>query len=545
MGVVHLAVDPEGREVAVKVLHPHVAGNEQARRRLAREVETMRRIRSPHVAEVIDADVTARSPYIVTRYVHGRSLDQTVMEDGPLRGDELVRLIRGLSAALVAIHEAGVIHRDLKPGNVMIVHGEALVIDFGIAHLVDGTRLTQTGMFVGTPGYLAPEVLQDSEITQAADIHSFGSTVYYAATGKGPFGSGSFEAICFNVMEGRADLSAAPGWLRPFLAETLDVEARRRPTARAVRAKAQELVPGVSPARDDGHGHTKVFSREDTFSDLLPPVNYAEPPPRPPRRESRQARNQEAPPAVVAPPPVPDARAAAYPPPDRRAQPAYDRQVAGPREYRALHPLHAALLLAIVVGLAAMLPVLTCAFLLVIVVGLRVGDRLYRGVEQRRSVRGGNGNDAMLAVLGTPMALARAVLATALSGILSFAFGLCVWGGLKWLAGLGTDRAAAYGAAAFAAGLFVLPGGAAPRRAVMRTLTAVIPSRQVMMVSGLVLGVLAFFLVAMALGASPTWTPWRPPSKVISELVSEGRDTTWEFITGLVNDFIGRIGIRI
>ena len=193
MGVVHLGLDGEGREVAVKVLHPHVAADLKARDRLTREVETMRRVRSPHVAEVVDAELVGGQPYVVTRFAPGRTLEETVLEEGALPARELIRLAQGLCQALVAIHAAEVIHRDFKPSNVMLVDGEPLVIDFGIAHLVNATRLTQTGMFVGTPGYLAPEIIRDSEITQAADVHALASTVFFAATGAPPFGTGTLR----------------------------------------------------------------------------------------------------------------------------------------------------------------------------------------------------------------------------------------------------------------------------------------------------------------------------------------------------------------
>src|ERR1700685_2575503 len=135
MGIVYLARDAADRMVAVKALRPVVAGEPTARRRLAREVETMRRVHSPYGADIIDADVTSDPPYIVTRYVPGRTLDDIVGEGGPLTGEALARLAAGLAAALTAVHAAGVVHRDLKPGNVMIVDGEPVVIDFGIAQL--------------------------------------------------------------------------------------------------------------------------------------------------------------------------------------------------------------------------------------------------------------------------------------------------------------------------------------------------------------------------------------------------------------------------
>ncbi|HXZ64559.1 MAG TPA: serine/threonine-protein kinase, partial [Streptosporangiaceae bacterium] len=145
MGTVYLADAPDGTPVAVKVLRQGAPGEETARRRLAREVETMRRVRSPFVAEVLDADVTGDSPYIVTRYVAGRTLEDVVAADGRLTGQALAVLATGLAAALAAIHSAGVVHRDLKPGNVMLVDGQPVVIDFGIAQAPDSTRLTMTG----------------------------------------------------------------------------------------------------------------------------------------------------------------------------------------------------------------------------------------------------------------------------------------------------------------------------------------------------------------------------------------------------------------
>ncbi|MFZ5871580.1 MAG: serine/threonine-protein kinase, partial [Actinomycetota bacterium] len=158
MGVVHLALDDVGRAVAVKVLKPHVAGDPDARRRLAREVDTLRRVRHPRVAAVLDADTAGATPFVVTQYVPAPPLDAHVAAHGPLGRRALADLGDGLGEALAAIHAAGVVHRDLKPGNVLMLDGAPVVIDFGIAHVADDVRLTSTGLVMGTPGYLSPEV---------------------------------------------------------------------------------------------------------------------------------------------------------------------------------------------------------------------------------------------------------------------------------------------------------------------------------------------------------------------------------------------------
>ena len=210
MGVVYLGTDPDGRQVAVKVLGPAVASDPNARRRLAREVDTMRRVRNRFVAEVVDADVAGSAPCIVTRFVPGQTLEEVVRANGPLRGAALDALAEGLAEALAAIHAAGVVHRDLKPGNVMLSGGYPVVIDFGIAHVPDSTRLTKTGLVMGTPGYLAPEVIEGGPASGASDVHSWGATVAYAATGRQPFGTGNYQTIFFRVLEGKPEIGGVP-----------------------------------------------------------------------------------------------------------------------------------------------------------------------------------------------------------------------------------------------------------------------------------------------------------------------------------------------
>ncbi|GAA0921367.1 serine/threonine-protein kinase [Nonomuraea longicatena] len=230
-GEVHLALDAEGRTVAVKILHPHVAADAAALARLAREVETMRRVTGPHVAELLDASLDAERPYLVTRYVQGRPLSAITSPVADLR-----LLAAGLAAALASVHAAGVIHRDLKPANVMMADGEPVVIDFGIAYALDSLSVTASGAVIGTPGYLAPELLEGGEAGAEADVFSFGATLAYAATGRQPYGEGPASAVAYRVVHHEPDLDGVPEWLAPLLRECLAADPAARPTAADVVA---------------------------------------------------------------------------------------------------------------------------------------------------------------------------------------------------------------------------------------------------------------------------------------------------------------------
>ncbi|MDF5753416.1 serine/threonine-protein kinase [Spongiactinospora sp. TRM90649] len=260
-GEVHLALDPEGRTVAVKVLHPHVAADAGALARLSREVETMRRVRGDNVAEVRDASLGGRRPYLVTRYVQGRPLSTLVAEEGPIGGDGLLALARGLAAALTSIHGAGVVHRDLKPANVIVADGVPVVIDFGIAHALDSVSVTASGAVLGTPGYLAPEVIEGAESGAPADVFAFAATLAYAATGRQPYGIGPASAVAYRVVHQEPDLDGVPEWLMPLLRECLVREPAIRPTSAQVAARvgapaalAGTLVGAVPPVASDGGG---------------------------------------------------------------------------------------------------------------------------------------------------------------------------------------------------------------------------------------------------------------------------------------------------
>ncbi|MBG0815313.1 serine/threonine-protein kinase [Planomonospora sp. ID82291] len=251
-GAVHLALDPEGRTVAVKVLHPHVAADGTALARLAREVEAMRRVRSPHVAELLDASLDGDRPYLATRYVQGRPLGAVVAADGPVAGDDLVRLARGLAEALAAIHAAGVVHRDLKPANVICEGGEPVVIDFGIACLLDSAAVTASGAVLGTPGYLAPEVLEGGGAGPEADVFAFAATLAHAATGRHPYGTGPASAVGYRVVHHDPDLDDVPSWLEPLLRECLARDPADRPTAALLPLRLGAPEPGVRAVRAGG-----------------------------------------------------------------------------------------------------------------------------------------------------------------------------------------------------------------------------------------------------------------------------------------------------
>ncbi len=244
MGVVHLGLDRQGRAVAVKVLRPHIAHDADARSRLEREVESLSRITDDRVAAVLDADIFGERPYIVTRYVAGPSLDEVVVERGALSGDELVSLGRGLVAALDAIHAVGVIHRDLKPGNVLLEDGEPVVIDFGIAHVADDVRLTSVGLVMGTPGYLSPEVVEGAGVTQATDWWGWAATLAFAASGRPPFGRGPMDVVLDRVRRGDTDLTGVDAHLTPLLEAALSPDPRRRPPARTVVAALERYAAG-------------------------------------------------------------------------------------------------------------------------------------------------------------------------------------------------------------------------------------------------------------------------------------------------------------
>ncbi|HEX3223618.1 MAG TPA: serine/threonine-protein kinase [Nocardioides sp.] len=257
MGVVHLARKPGGPRVALKVLRPHIVGDEEARRRLAREVSSLERVRSRWVAEIVDADPWAPVPYVATRYVPGLSLHDHVPEEGPIRGADLRWFARCLAEGVASVHAVGVLHRDVKPSNVLLEGRTPILIDFGLARVADDPKLTHTGWLLGTPGYLAPEILHGDDATTASDVHSWAATVAYAGTGNPPFGRGPSMAIMDRVRRGEHDLSELPDDLRGIVAAALHPDPARRPSLADIvgwlggdRTVVRPVIPAPTTADD-------------------------------------------------------------------------------------------------------------------------------------------------------------------------------------------------------------------------------------------------------------------------------------------------------
>ncbi|MEU0830819.1 serine/threonine-protein kinase [Streptomyces sp. NPDC005969] len=246
MGRVYLGRSTGGRTVAVKVVHPHFALDEQFRARFRREVDAARRIGAQWTAPVLDADPDAPVPWVATGYVAGPPLSAAVTEHGPLPEQAVRTLGAGLAEALAVVHGQGLIHRDVKPSNVLLALDGPRLIDFGIARAIDATAsLTSTGVSVGSPGYMAPEQIRGLEISGAADVFSLGAVLAYAATGDAPFLGDSSAVLLYKVVHEEPELGEIEGELRDVIATCLAKDPARRPTPTEL---ARQLAPGGAAA---------------------------------------------------------------------------------------------------------------------------------------------------------------------------------------------------------------------------------------------------------------------------------------------------------
>ncbi|MFI6504533.1 serine/threonine-protein kinase [Nonomuraea typhae] len=232
MGTVHLAEDPSGQRVAVKVINPELSQHEQFRMRFRREADAAQRVRRFCTAAVLEAALDGGQLYVVTEYVPGPNLEEAVKQSGPMTGSSLDALAVSVATALTAIHGAGVVHRDLKPSNVLLSPVGPRVIDFGIARALDSLGgVTGTGELIGTPRYMAPEVLRGDPVSPACDVFSWGCLIAYAAGGRPPFGGDSLPSAIYSVLNAEPDLSVVEPGLRPLVAAALQKDPAMRPTA--------------------------------------------------------------------------------------------------------------------------------------------------------------------------------------------------------------------------------------------------------------------------------------------------------------------------
>ncbi|MFI6596477.1 protein kinase [Nonomuraea sp. NPDC050536] len=229
-GVVFLARDPSGTHVAVKLLQ---ADDQVSIGRFLREAQVAEQVAPFCTAAVLGTGVEADRPFIVSEYIEGSSLHRVVQEQGPRSGSTLHRLAIGTATALAAIHQAGIVHRDFKPANVIIGADGPRVIDFGIARSLNATS-TLSNMPVGTPSYMAPEQVLGHQVGPAADLFSWASTMVYSASGRAPFGSDTMPAVINRVLNHPPDLGVLDGPLRDVVASCLSKDPAQRPTAEQV-----------------------------------------------------------------------------------------------------------------------------------------------------------------------------------------------------------------------------------------------------------------------------------------------------------------------
>ncbi|WP_031127431.1 serine/threonine-protein kinase [Streptomyces exfoliatus] len=242
MGVVYLGSDRRGQRVALKVIRPDLAEDQEFRSRFAREVSAPRRIRGGCTARLVAADLEAERPWFATQYVPGPSLHDRVAEEGALRAADVASIGAALSEGLVAVHEAGVVHRDLKPSNILLSPKGPRIIDFGIAWATGASTLTHVGTAVGSPGFLAPEQVRGAAVTPATDVFSLGATLAYAAMADSPFGHGSSEVMLYRVVHEEPQLHGVPDALAPLIRACLAKDPEDRPSTLQLSMRLKEIA---------------------------------------------------------------------------------------------------------------------------------------------------------------------------------------------------------------------------------------------------------------------------------------------------------------
>ncbi|KDA44820.1 WD40 repeat domain-containing serine/threonine protein kinase [Frankia sp. BMG5.23] len=329
MGTVFLGRAPDGSAVAIKMIRPELAQRPEFRARFAREAESARRVRRFTTAAVLDADPYGPQPYLVTEFVEGPTLSRRVSVRGPLRPADLEQLAVSVTTALSAIHAAGIVHRDLTPGNVLLSPVGPKVIDFGLAREFNAdTDLSHNVRHaIGTPGYMSPEQILDAPITSAVDIFAWGAVIIFAATGHAPFGTGRIDAILYRIVNEPPRLDGVGGELRNLVEIAMAKDPAARPSAEELRTALigggtlpARLEPGSIPSGPPGAGPTGRARRwaRRRPSGAAGSVPRSEPPPRGTGSTGSTGSTggtaanvadmpvtQLSPPPVASPPPIP------------------------------------------------------------------------------------------------------------------------------------------------------------------------------------------------------------------------------------------------
>ncbi|MFF4253063.1 protein kinase [Streptomyces sp. NPDC001663] len=291
MGVVYLGSDKKGQRVALKVIRPDLAEDQEFRSRFAREVSAARRIRGGCTARLVAADLEADRPWFATQYVPGPSLHDKVADEGALSAADVAAVGAALSEGLVAVHEAGVVHRDLKPSNILLSPKGPRIIDFGIAWATGASTLTHVGTAVGSPGFLAPEQVRGAAVTPATDVFSLGATLAYASMGDSPFGHGSSEVMLYRVVHEEAQLHGVPDALAPLVRACLAKDPEERPSTLQLSLRLKEIAARETQGLADVRPPAPRTAEADR-----PTGRLADTYPEPQRQELREQRRPQGPP---------------------------------------------------------------------------------------------------------------------------------------------------------------------------------------------------------------------------------------------------------
>lgn len=340
MASVYQAEAPDGRQVALKFLHPQIASDPNARKRLQREADAINRVSSSGVAKVFEVNTQGETPYVAMELIKGVTIDQDVSEFGTWDLPDLIDLAQWLARILRELHSAGVVHRDVKPANIMISKQGPVLIDFGISQTPGAERLTATGLVTGTPGYISPQLIQGEDAQARDDWWAWLCVLLYCISGRPPFGSGPIEVVLGRINTGQADLSELPQSLQRVFEAGFQINPERRASPEQLIAAFRAVNEGKDPAdylpEDSYLTDDSGFARAGTAALDTANVGAADPGPPPPSFPPASQHRGESEPSSA--PSASGQATRLYPPaPPENASPA-SYQVASAGNYASNYP---------------------------------------------------------------------------------------------------------------------------------------------------------------------------------------------------------------